>query len=91
MFWRYNGTCAANNQRNRTQSNRHSHGASGDRGCTTRPIYAVDKAMEWATQDTRNFVDDLVKRGLIHWVPIVANGPMYNPKSYWKEGPLNAR
>lgn len=50
------------------------------------PIYAVDRAMGWGTVETRHFVDGLVRRGLIHYVPVVRDGPKYDPKSYWKEG-----
>ncbi len=50
------------------------------------PIYAVDRAMGWATADTRKFVDSLVERDLIHYIPVVREGSKYDPKSYWKEG-----
>jgi len=53
-----------------------------------QPIHAVDKAMNWSTTRTKEFVHDLITRGLIHWVPVVAHGLAYDPKSYWKEGPL---
>lgn len=53
------------------------------------PIQAVDRAMGWATLDSTKFVNDLRKRGLIHLVPIGAEGPRFTPKFCWKEGPLD--
>lgn len=50
------------------------------------PIHAVDRAMGWATAITMKFVRDLMDRKLIQLVPIVRDGPIYDPKSYWKEG-----
>jgi hypothetical protein len=56
-----------------------------------KPIYAADKEMNWGTTRTKDFVRGLIKRGLIHWVPIVAKGTIYDPRACWKEGALNAR
>jgi hypothetical protein len=50
------------------------------------PIHAADRAMGWATSDTRDFVRGLMDRKLVEWTPIVRNGPVYDPKAFWKKG-----
>ena len=52
----------------------------------TEPIYAVDRAMGWATADTRKFVSDLVDRDLIRATPIARDGAIYNPRWNWISG-----
>ena len=49
-------------------------------------VYAVDRAMGWATSESRKFIDGLVQRGLVHNVPIVRDGFAYDPRWQWKEG-----
>ena len=49
------------------------------------PIHAVDRGMGWATADTMKFVRDLMDRKLIQLVLMARDGPIYDPKSYWKE------
>jgi hypothetical protein len=48
------------------------------------PIHAVDKAMGWASEDTRMFVRDLIDRRLIRLVPHVRHGPVYHPEAHWE-------
>ena len=50
------------------------------------PIHAVDRAMGWATMQTRDFVRDLMSRGLVQWTPIARSGQVYDPKAHWKYG-----
>jgi hypothetical protein len=50
------------------------------------PVHAVDRAMGWGTAETRKFVAGLIERGLIHFVPVVRHGRIYDPRSFWKEG-----
>jgi hypothetical protein len=52
------------------------------------PIHAVDRAMGWATADTLKFVREMMDRNLVQMVPLVRDGPVWNPKSYWKEGDI---
>jgi hypothetical protein len=50
------------------------------------PIQAVGRAMNWDTQKTKGVVHGLIDRKLIKWVPIVAHGPIYDPKARWEKG-----
>ncbi|MEQ1886636.1 MAG: hypothetical protein ABL967_16345 [Bryobacteraceae bacterium] len=49
------------------------------------PIYAVDRAMGWGTDQTVKFVHDLMHRKLIRVNPIVREGGVYDPKSSWEK------
>lgn len=48
------------------------------------PIFAVDKAMGWATADTLKFVRDLMSRQLVQLVPIVSDGLGYSSRCRWR-------
>jgi hypothetical protein len=50
------------------------------------PIYAVDRAMDWATAYTKEVVTGLMNRKLVEWTPIVRDGPAFDPREYWKKG-----
>jgi hypothetical protein len=50
------------------------------------PIQAVDRAMGWASVDTREFVTGLLNRRLVAWVPIVVMGSVYDARTHWKKG-----
>lgn len=60
-------------------------GCGVTRDAWLEPIYAVDRAMRWPTDETTKFVHGLMDRKLIRYVPIVRDGPLYNPKSCWQE------
>jgi hypothetical protein len=49
------------------------------------PIYAVDRAMGWGTDETTKFVHDLMHRKLIRVVPIVREGQVFDPKARWEK------
>jgi len=61
-------------------------GAGVTKDAWLEPIYAVDRAMNWGTDRTREFVHGLIDRKLIRFVPIAREGRIYDPKSCWKKG-----
>jgi hypothetical protein len=50
------------------------------------PIHAVDRAMNWHTAKTLEFVRDLQMRDMVRMVPIVGDGMVCDPKTRWEKG-----
>lgn len=51
----------------------------------TEPLYAVERAMGWATAQTKEFVQNLVYRNLIRADTQGHMGGSYRPRWHWEE------
>ena len=49
------------------------------------PIHAVDREMRSSTAETMKLVESLIQRKVIQMVPIVRDGPTWDPKSRWEK------
>jgi hypothetical protein len=50
------------------------------------PIHAVDRAMNWPTAKTLDFIHDLQMRDIVRIVHIPGDGVMWDPKLRWEKG-----
>jgi hypothetical protein len=51
----------------------------------TEPLHAVDRAMGWATMQSKAFVQSLVNRNLIRADTTGRLGVSYRPRWHWEE------